>query len=55
MPGKVNPMIPEAVTQAACWCMATTSPSASPRPGSLELNAFLPLIAHCLLESGIDC
>ena len=52
MPGKVNPVIPEAVSQAAMLVMsndqAITFAAAS---GSLELNAFLPLIAHCLLES----
>jgi aspartate ammonia-lyase len=52
MPGKVNPVIPEAVTQASLLVIAhdqalTTAASM----GSLELNAFLPLVAHCLLES----
>ncbi|MBN1437495.1 MAG: aspartate ammonia-lyase [Sedimentisphaerales bacterium] len=52
MPGKVNPVIPEAVSQAALVVMAhdqTIAYAAS--LGNLELNAFLPLIAHCLLES----
>jgi len=52
MPGKVNPVIPEAVSQAAMLVFshdqAITLAAAS---GNLELNAFLPLIAHCLLES----
>ena len=52
MPGKVNPVIPEAVTQAAILAIArdqalTTAASM----GSLELNPFLPLVAHCLLEN----
>jgi aspartate ammonia-lyase len=50
MPGKVNPVIPEAVTQAALLAIgrdqALTMAAAM---GSLELNAFLPLVAHCLL------
>jgi len=52
MPGKVNPVIPEAVSQAALAVMAndqaiTTACSL----GNLELNAFLPLIADALLGS----
>ncbi|HJW75610.1 MAG TPA: aspartate ammonia-lyase [Thermoleophilia bacterium] len=52
MPGKVNPVIPEAVTQAAMTVMghdATIGYAAA--YGSLELNAFLPLIADALIES----
>ena len=52
MPGKVNPVIPEAVSQAAMTVMgydATIAQAAA--AGSLELNSFLPLIAACLLES----
>ena len=52
MPGKVNPVIPEAVTQVAMRVMgndlAITLACAS---GSLELNPFLPLVADALLES----
>ena len=52
MPGKVNPVVPEAVTQAALLSIghdhALTMAVAM---GSLELNPFLPLVAHCLLES----
>ena len=52
MPGKVNPVIPEAVSQAAMLVMANdhalTLACAS---GSLELNAFLPLVAHTLLQN----
>ena len=52
MPGKVNPVIPEAVIQAAMLVMGhdVTLTQACSR-GSLELNPFLPLVAHCLLES----
>lgn len=50
MPGKVNPVICEAVGQAALQAisqdMAVTLAAQS---GQLELNAFLPLIAHALL------
>jgi aspartate ammonia-lyase len=52
MPGKVNPVIPEAATQAALLAMGNDSViSMACAAGSLELNAFLPLIAHCLLEN----
>ena len=52
MPGKVNPVIPEAVSQVALLVAgydATIAMAAG--LGSLELNAFLPLIADCLLQS----
>jgi aspartate ammonia-lyase len=52
MPGKVNPVIPEAVSQAALSAIANdqaiTQASAM---GNLELNAFMPLIADALLSS----
>ena len=52
MPGKVNPVIPEAVTQAAILVMAHDQAIATAvAMGSLELNAFLPLVAHSFLES----
>ena len=52
MPGKVNPVIPEAVSQAAMMVMGYDSTIAqAAAAGSLELNPFLPLIAACLLES----
>jgi len=52
MPGKVNPVIPEAVTQAALLAIAHDHAlSFAVALGSLELNAFLPLVAHSLLES----
>jgi aspartate ammonia-lyase len=52
MPGKVNPVIPEAVSQAAMVVMGndqiiTTACSM----GSLELNAFMPVIADALLTN----
>ncbi len=52
MPGKVNPVIPEAVSQAAMMVMSNhTTISQACAMGNLELNAFLPLIAESLLES----
>ena len=52
MPGKVNPVIPEGVTQAALLVMGHDQTIAiAVGLGSLELNPFLPLVAHCLLES----
>ena len=51
MPGKVNPVIPEAVSQAAMVVMghdATIATACS--MGSLELNPFLPVVAETLLE-----
>ena len=52
MPGKVNPVIPEAVSQAAMVVMANDQTIAQASSmGSLELNAFMPLIADALLGS----
>lgn len=52
MPGKVNPVIPEAVMEAAMKVMANdTAVTMAAAHGDFELNAFLPLIAECLLES----
>ena len=52
MPGKVNPVICEAVSQAAMKVMANDQAIAHAcSAGNLELNAFLPLVAECLLEN----
>lgn len=52
MPGKVNPVIPEAVSQAAMVVMAHDQAiTFAASLGNLELNAFLPLIADALLTS----
>lgn len=52
MPGKVNPVIPEAVAQAAFmvygYDQVITNAASS---GNLELNQFMPLIAYSMLES----
>jgi aspartate ammonia-lyase len=51
MPGKVNPVIPEAVTQVAYQVMANDlAITLAAQAGQLELNAFLPLIAHNLFQ-----
>jgi aspartate ammonia-lyase len=52
MPGKVNPVVPEAVAQAAIAVMGHDQmilQAAS--AGNLELNQFLPLVADSLLTS----
>jgi aspartate ammonia-lyase len=52
MPGKVNPVIPEMVIQAAYRVMAHDHEvSLVVMSGELELNAFLPLAADALLDS----
>jgi aspartate ammonia-lyase len=51
MPGKVNPVMPEAVNQVAYQLMANDlAITLAAQGGQLELNAFLPLIAHNLLQ-----
>ena len=52
MPGKVNPVIPEMVMEVSMKVMANdyAITMASSR-GEFELNAFLPLIADCILEN----
>ncbi len=50
MPGKVNPVIPEAAAQAAMWAIGLDQTVAiACASGSLELNAFLPVVAEALL------
>jgi len=52
MPGKVNPVIPEAVTMVAARVAGNqTTVSWCGAGGFLELNVSMPLIAACLLES----
>jgi aspartate ammonia-lyase len=52
MPGKVNPVVPEAVTQAAMQVIANDQAiTLAVSSGSLELNPFLPLLADALLGS----
>jgi aspartate ammonia-lyase len=52
MPGKINPVIPEAASQAAMLVMGLDSVIAhAASAGNLELNPFMPLIADALLQS----
>ncbi len=52
MPGKVNPVIPEFVISCAHKIYANDSLIATlSAQGCLELNAYIPIIGHCLLES----
>lgn len=52
MPGKVNPVIPEAAAQAALLAMGNDQVIAQAcSAGNLELNQFMPLIAYTLLEN----
>ncbi|MEY6432029.1 aspartate ammonia-lyase [Thioalkalicoccus limnaeus] len=51
MPGKVNPVICEAATQAAMTAVGNDAMiTQACQSGQLELNAFLPLVANALLE-----
>ena len=52
MPGKVNPVIPEAVIQAAAQAIACdTAVLQAAQGGHFELNTMLPMAAHNLLRS----
>jgi len=52
MPGKVNPVMAEAVTQVAAQVMGNDAAVAfGGSQGNFELNVFLPVIARNLLES----
>ncbi|MDQ2753943.1 MAG: class II fumarate hydratase [Actinomycetota bacterium] len=52
MPGKVNPVIPEAVSQVVAQVMGNDAAVAfGGAAGNLELNVMLPVIARNLLES----
>lgn len=52
MPGKVNPVIPEAVIQVAAQVIGNdTAIMMGAQAGNFELNVMLPVIAHNLLQS----
>ncbi|MCL5104037.1 MAG: aspartate ammonia-lyase [Armatimonadetes bacterium] len=52
MPGKVNPVATEAVSQAAFQIMANDHAiTLAAMNGQLELNAFLPMLSHNLFQS----
>ena len=52
MPGKVNPVIPEAVTMVAAQVIGNDATiTVAGQSGNFQLNVMLPVIAHNLLES----
>jgi fumarate hydratase class II len=52
MPGKVNPVIPEAVNMVAAHIVGNDAAIAvAAMNGSLDLNVMMPVIAHHLLDS----
>ncbi|SDD12437.1 class II fumarate hydratase [Aquimonas voraii] len=52
MPGKVNPVIPEAVAMVCAQAMgAHVTVTIAAQSGNFQLNVMLPLIAHHLLQS----
>jgi fumarate hydratase class II len=52
MPGKVNPVIPEVVTQVAAQVIGNdTAITIGGMQGHFELNVFVPLLARNLLDS----
>jgi fumarate hydratase, class II len=53
MPGKVNPVIAEAVTQVAAQVIGNDAAAAfGGSQGAFELNVYMPMMARNLLESG---
>ena len=52
MPGKVNPVIPEAVNQVAAYVIGHDATIAvGAMNGNLDLNVMMPLIGYALLDS----
>lgn len=52
MPGKVNPVIPEAVAMVAAQVIGNdTAITVAGQSGNFQLNVMLPLIAHNLLQN----
>ncbi len=52
MPGKVNPVIPEAVTMVCAQVMGNhTTIAVAGQSGNFQLNVMLPVIAYNLLQS----
>ncbi|MCC6534791.1 MAG: class II fumarate hydratase [Burkholderiales bacterium] len=52
MPGKVNPVIPEAVAMACVQVIGNdTAITLAGQSGNFQLNVMLPLIAHDLIQS----
>ncbi len=60
MPGKVNPVVPEAVTMMAAQVIGNDAAiTIAGQSGNFQLNVMLPVIAYNLLQSlellGIGC
>lgn len=52
MPGKVNPVIPEAAAMVAAQIMGNhTAITVGAQSGNFQLNVMLPMVAHNLLQS----
>jgi len=52
MPGKINPVVPESVLQAAARVMGSdVTVTLANSSGNLELNVMMPLMGHVIMES----
>jgi fumarate hydratase class II len=52
MPGKVNPVIPEAIRMVSSRVIGNdVTITLAEKGGEMELNVMMPIIAYCLLES----
>jgi fumarate hydratase class II len=52
MPGKVNPVVPEAVTMVCAQVIGNhVTVTVAGQSGNFQLNVMLPVIAHNLLQS----
>jgi fumarate hydratase class II len=52
MPGKVNPVVPEAVTMVAAQVIGNDATiTIAGQAGNFQLNVMLPVVAHNLLQS----
>jgi len=52
MPGKVNPVVPEAVAMVAAQVIGNdTTITVAGQSGNFELNVMLPVMAHAVLQS----
>jgi fumarate hydratase class II len=52
MPGKVNPVIPEAVAMVGAQVIGNdTTITVAGQSGNFQLNVMLPIVAHNLLQS----
>ncbi len=54
MPGKVNPVVPEAVAMVAAQVIGNDSTiTVAGQAGNFQLNVMLPVIAYNLIQSGV--